>query len=211
MKVLLLKDVYKLGRAGDVKKVANGYGRNYLIPQGFAVLATPAAIQQADYIREVADKERAILNEEMSGIAEQMEDVRLTFPVRASETGRLYGSVNTRMIVEAINEELDLDLSHRQIDAQPLRMIGEHKVPVRLTVDLIPEIDVVVYREGETPEESIEEAEELAEEAEQADSESVGWADYKDDVLEEYDDLEEFEMEPEIEVEQEEGEEGEEA
>jgi large subunit ribosomal protein L9 len=207
MKILLLKDVYKLGRAGDVKKVANGYGRNYLIPQGFAVLATPEAIQQADYIREVADKERAILNEEMSGIAEQMEDVRLTFPVRASETGRLYGSVNTRMIAEAINEELDLDISHRQIDAQPIRMIGEHTIPVRLTVDLIPEIDVVVYREGETPEESIEEAEELAEEAEQADSESVGWADYKDDVLEEYDDLEEFEMEPEIEVEEEEGEE----
>jgi len=205
MKVLLLKDVYKLGRAGDVKKVANGYGRNYLIPQGFAVLATPEAVQRADYIREVADKERAILNEEMSGIAEQMEDVRLTFPVRASETGRLYGSVNTRMIAEALNEELDLDLSHRQIDAQPLRMIGEHKVPVRLTVDLIPEIDVVVYREGETPEESIEEAEELAEEAEQADSESVGWADYKDDALEEYDDLEEFEIEPEIEVEEEEG------
>jgi large subunit ribosomal protein L9 len=207
MKILLLKDVYKLGRAGDVKKVANGYGRNYLIPQGFAVLATPEAIQQADYIREVADKERAILNEEMSGIAEQMEDVRLTFPVRASETGRLYGSVNTRMIAEAINEQLDLDISHRQIDAQPIRMIGEHTIPVRLTVDLIPEIDVVVYREGETPEESIEEAEELAEEAEQADSESVGWADYKDDVLEEYDDLDEFEIEPEIEVEEEEGEE----
>ncbi len=205
MKVLLLKDVYKLGRAGDVKKVANGYGRNYLIPQGFAVLATPEAIQQADYIREVADKERAILNEEMSGIAEQMQDVRLTFPVRASETGRLYGSVNTRMIAEAINDELDLDISHRQIDAQPLRMIGEHKVPVRLTVDLIPEIEIVVYREGETPEESIEEAEELAEEAEQAETESVGWADYKDDALEEYDDLEEFEIESEIEVEEEEG------
>lgn len=203
MKILLLKDVYKLGRAGDVKKVANGYGRNYLIPQGFAVLATPEAIQQADYIREVADKERAILNEEMSGIAEQMEDVRLTFPVRASETGRLYGSVNTRMIAEAINEELDMDISHRQIDAQPIRMIGEHTIPVRLTVDLIPEIDVVVYREGETPEESIEEAEELAEEAEQADSESVGWADYKDDVLEEYDDLDEIEIETETEPEKE--------
>ncbi len=190
MKVLLLKDVYKLGRAGDVKKVANGYGRNYLIPQGFAVLATSAAVQRADYIREVADKERTILNEEMSGIAEQMADVRLTFPVRASETGRLYGSVNTRMIAEAVNEELDLELSHRQVDAQPLRMIGEHTVPIRLTVDLIPEIDVVVYREGETPEESIEEAEELAEEAEQAETESVGWADYKDEVLDDLDEIE---------------------
>jgi len=106
MKVLLLQDVYKLGRAGDVKKVANGYGRNYLIPQGLAVLATPGAMSQADTIRVEADKQRAIINEEMSGIAEMLKDVTLTFPARASETGRLYGSINTRMIVEAINEKV---------------------------------------------------------------------------------------------------------
>jgi len=65
MKILLLKDVYKLGRAGDVKKVANGYARNYLIPQGLAILATPGAIRQADRIRKQADVQRAALNKEM--------------------------------------------------------------------------------------------------------------------------------------------------
>ena len=116
MKVLLLQDVYKLGRAGDVKKVANGFGRNYLIPQGLAVLATPGAMGQADTIRVEADKQRAIINEEMGGVAEMLKDVTLTFPARASETGRLYGSINTRMIVDAINEKVGIELTHRQIE-----------------------------------------------------------------------------------------------
>lgn len=163
MKVLLLQDVYKLGRAGDVKKVANGYGRNYLIPQGMAVLATPGAMVQAERIRQEADKKRAVLNEEMSAVAEQLKDVTLTFPARASETGRLYGSINTRMISDAISEKAGVDISHRQIDSQPLRMIGEHMISVRLTVDLIPEIKVIVHREGESVAAALEEAEMLAE------------------------------------------------
>ena len=163
MKVLLLKDVYKLGRAGDVKKVANGYGRNYLIPQGMAVLATPGAMKQAERIRQTADRERAILNQEMSGVSEQLAGMTLTFPARASETGRLYGSINTRMIADALSEKAEVEITHRQIDSQPLRMIGEHVVNVRLTVDLIPEIKVVVHREGESVAAALEEAEALLE------------------------------------------------
>lgn len=163
MKVLLLQDVYKLGRAGDVKKVANGYGRNYLIPQGLAILATPGAMAQSEQIREDADKQRAILNEEMSGVAEQLRGVTLAFPARASETGRLYGSINTRMIADAVSEKVGVEISHRQIDSQPLRMIGEHTINIRLTVDLIPEITVIVHREGESVAAALEEAEMRAE------------------------------------------------
>jgi large subunit ribosomal protein L9 len=163
MKILLLKDVYKLGRAGDVKKVANGYGRNYLIPHGLAVLATEGALKNVDRIREEADKQRNILNQELSGLSEQMQAVTLTFPVRASETGRLYGSVNTRMIAEELSKHVDVEIPHRQIDGQPLRMIGKHTVGVRLTVDLVPEITVIVFREGESPEAALEEADALAE------------------------------------------------
>jgi large subunit ribosomal protein L9 len=163
MKVLLLQDVYKLGRAGDVKRVANGYGRNYLIPQGLAVLATPGALAQVERIREEANKERTILNKELSGVAEKLQDITLTFPARASETGRLYGSINTRMIAEAISEKAGVEISYRQIDSQPLRMIGEHAVNIRLTVDLIPEINVIVHREGESVAAALEEAALLAE------------------------------------------------
>ncbi len=158
MKILLLKDVYKLGRAGDVKKVANGYARNYLIPQGLAMLATPGAVRQADRIRKQADVQRAVLNKEMGVVAEKLADVVLTFPARASETGRLYGSISSRMLADAVSEKAGVEISHRQIDSQPLRMIGEHTVRVRLTVDMIPEIKVIVYREGETPAEAVAEA-----------------------------------------------------
>jgi large subunit ribosomal protein L9 len=163
MKVLLIQDVYKLGRAGDVKRVANGYGRNYLIPQGLAILATPGAMKQAERIRVEADKKRIVLNQEMSGIAELLDGVTLTFPARASETGRLYGSINTRMIAQAVSEKAGTEITHRQIDSQPLRMIGEHTVSIRLTVDLLPEIKVIVHREGESVAAALEEAEMLAE------------------------------------------------
>jgi large subunit ribosomal protein L9 len=79
MKVLLIKDVYKLGRAGDVKKVADGYGRNFLLPQGLAVLATPGAMMQAERIRSQADTKRAVLNNELGGVAEILSKLTLAF------------------------------------------------------------------------------------------------------------------------------------
>ncbi len=151
MKVLLLEDVYKLGRAGDVKSVADGYGRNYLLPQGLAVLATPGALKQAEQIKESAATRRRVRNEEMQDVAESLSEVVLTFPAKASETGKLYGSVTTQMIADALSEEIGVEVERRQIDSQPLRSLGEHKVEVRLTVDLVPELTVIVYREGEAP------------------------------------------------------------
>jgi large subunit ribosomal protein L9 len=166
MKVLLLQDVYNLGRAGDVKKVANGYGRNYLIPQGLAVLATPGSLKQVERIREKADKRRAILNEEMAGVAEQLKDVQLIFPARAGETGKLYGSITTQMIANELTERLSVEITKRMVDSQPLRLLGMHTVNVRLTIDLIPEISVVIHREGEPVENYMVDAEELASQAE---------------------------------------------
>ena len=152
MKVLLLKDVFKLGRAGDVKRVADGYGRNYLIPQGLAVLATPGALKQTDRITAQATVQREALNEELGAVAEQLSGVVLTFTARASETGKLYGSVTTQMIADSISEKIGVEINRRQVDSQPLRALGEHKVEVRLTVDLVPEVTVIVYSEGEEQE-----------------------------------------------------------
>ena len=149
MKVLLLKDVYKLGRAGDVKKVADGYGRNYLLPHGMAVLATAEELKQAEYIRAKATEQRAIVNKEMSAIAVKLSGLLLTFPARASETGKLYGSITTQMIAEAIQKKTGVELSRRQVDTQPIRTLGEHEIHIRLTVDLVPTISVIVHREGE--------------------------------------------------------------
>ncbi len=149
MRVLLLKDVYKLGRAGDVKRVADGYGRNYLLPQSLAVLATPGALKQSEHIRARANEQRAILNNEMGMIAGKIKDLKLFFPAKASETGKLYGSITNAMIAEAITKKSGVEVNRRQVDTEPVRSLGEHKVRVRLTVDLIPTISVFVHREGE--------------------------------------------------------------
>ena len=168
MEILLLEDVYKLGRAGQVKKVASGYGRNFLIPQGMAVPATRGALKQAERIAADADKRRSALNTEMSGVAEKFAGLQLLFPAHAGETGKLYGSVTTQMLADQINEKLGLRLDKRQIHSQPLRLLGMHKAAVRLTMDVIPEFEVVVYREGESPENYKVAAEQLAAAAEAA-------------------------------------------
>jgi large subunit ribosomal protein L9 len=174
MKVLLIKDVYKLGRAGDVKRVADGYGRNFLLPQGLAVLATPGAMAQAEHIRSQADTKRAVLNNELGGVAEILSKLTLAFPMKAGETGKLYGSITPLMISEAIKKKSGVEVQRRQMDIEPIRALGTYKVHVRLTVDLIPEITVIVHREGEAiefpreeqPEELVETAEVAAEQEE---------------------------------------------
>jgi large subunit ribosomal protein L9 len=149
MKVLLIKDVYKLGHAGEVKRVADGFGRNFLLPQGLAVLATPGALKQSEKIRTEATKQRAIVNNEMGAIAEIIKNMALAFPAKAGETGKLYGSISAQDVLTALKEKSGVEVKRQQIDMQPIRNLGEHKAHVRLTMDLVPEVKVIVYREGE--------------------------------------------------------------
>lgn len=149
MKVMLIKDVYKLGRAGDVKKVADGYGRNFLLPQKMAVLATPGAIKTAEQIRAKASEKRAILNDEMAVVAEALAKVHLSFGARAGETGKLYGSITSQELVDTLQAKTGFSIKRQQLDMQPLRTLGEHTICIRLTMDTIPEIKVTVFREGE--------------------------------------------------------------
>ena len=151
MKVLLIKDIYKLGRAGDIKRVADGYGRNFLLPRGMAVLATAGAMKQIETIKTQATARRAALNQEMGSTAEVIGKHTLYFPSKAGETGKLYGSITTEMIAEAITQQTGVKLDRRQIDVQPIRTLGDHKARIRLTVDLMPEVKIVVHREGEAP------------------------------------------------------------
>jgi len=153
MKVLLIKDVYKLGRAGDVKKVADGYGRNFLLPQKMAVLATPGALKQTEKIRSQAEIRRTEQNSELKDLANQVKGLTLVFAAKAGETGKLYGSITTQDVATAIQEKARFEVKKQQIDMQPIRNLGEFTAHVRLTMDLVPEIKVIVHREGEALEE----------------------------------------------------------
>jgi large subunit ribosomal protein L9 len=152
MKVLLIKDVFKLGRAGDVKKVADGYGRNFLLPQKLAVLATPGAMKTAEKIRSTGEVQRAALNNELKDLSDHINGVVLTFAVKAGETGKLYGSITTQDVATGIQEQTRYEVKRQQIDMQPIRELGEYKAHVRLTLDLMPEVKIIVHREGETAE-----------------------------------------------------------
>jgi len=152
MKVLLLKDVYNLGRAGEIKKVADGYARNFLIPNKLAVLATAGALTHVERIKVAASKQRELLNEEMGGLSEQIAALVLNFKAKVGETGKLFGSVTQQMITDAINEKLQTNVDRHQVESQPLREVGEHMVRVRLTFDLIPQVKVIIESEEEEKE-----------------------------------------------------------
>jgi len=149
MKVLLIKDVYKLGRAGEIKKVADGFGRNFLIPKKLAIPASPGALKLAESIGHKATERRAVLNNELSSVADVLSQVKLVFSVKAGETGKLYGSVSPQMVVDEIKSKHSIDLDRHQVAMEPIRNLGDFKVPVQLTLDLVPVITVLVTREGE--------------------------------------------------------------
>lgn len=155
MKVMLIKDVYKLGRAGDVKKVADGYGRNFLIPQGLAVIATAGALKQVERIRQQAEIRRAEQNSELKGLAEQIDGITVTFGAKAGETGKLYGSVTTQDVATAVSEQTRFEIKKQQVDMQPIRNLGEYTAHIRLTMDLVPEVKIIVHREGEAIEDEV--------------------------------------------------------
>jgi large subunit ribosomal protein L9 len=159
MKIMLVKDVYKLGRAGDIKKVADGYGRNFLIPQGLAVLATEGALKQVLKIKAQAEVRRSSQNNELQGLADQIKEVTLTFPAKAGDTGKLYGSITTQDIASALTESVRFEVKRQQVDIQPIRALGEFVARIRLTMDLVPEIKIIVHRDGESIESAVEHTE----------------------------------------------------
>jgi large subunit ribosomal protein L9 len=151
MRIILLEDVYKLGVAGEVVKVAPGYARNFLIPRSLAVKVTPGALRQSEHLRASADNRRAKRDKEYSKIAEQIEETTLYFGVKAGETGKLYGSVTPLEIAEQLNPKIGLKIDRRRVGDSPLRELGTFQVPVRLEANLVPTVTVVVFREGEDP------------------------------------------------------------
>ncbi len=100
MKVLLLEDVDKLGLAGKVVTVSDGYARNYLLPRGLAKVAGPGALQQAEQVAKAGERKRARLMSDAQALAQRIEAVTLTFQARAGEKGKLYGSITTAELAE---------------------------------------------------------------------------------------------------------------
>ena len=150
MEVLLKKDVKGVGHAGDIKKVADGYGRNYLIPQGLASQANQGAAKQAVQIKSTTERKEERERQSALSLAEKINALTLNFKARATDTDRLFGSVTASDIALAIEQAVGQEIAKRQVDLEhPIRDLGMHKVPVHLMSNIIPEVTVVIEREGE--------------------------------------------------------------
>ena len=150
MKILLTQDVETLGKAGEIKRVPDGYARNFLIPKGMAVLATEGAVKRAKFQRKTQTKLQRQAEEEAASLAEILWQLTLTFKAKAGEKGRLYGSITSSDIVEALERAVGRTFDKRKVQLKgAIREVGEHRVPVKLMTDVTPEITVVVEREEE--------------------------------------------------------------
>jgi large subunit ribosomal protein L9 len=148
MQVLLLKDVEGLGQVGEIKKVADGYARNYLIPRDFAVLATPGAVKQVKRHQQAEVGRQAKALSEAQALAEILDGKIVTFHARAGEGDRLYGSITSANIAEALEEKVDHEVDRRKIDLEePLKELGTHAVTVRLAPEAEAKVTVVIERE----------------------------------------------------------------
>ena len=166
MKVILRADVDNLGRLGDIVAVRPGYGRNYLLPQGLASMATPGNLKVFEQERRKLQAMNDAVKAEASALAAKIEAAKVVIEVRTGDGDKLYGSVTSTMIAETLAAAgVDVDRRRILLDT-PLRTIGEFKVRVRLHADVVADLNVKVvpeerarYDEAPQPEAQAEQAE----------------------------------------------------
>lgn len=150
MKIVLRQDVPKLGEAGTVQEVKPGFARNYLIPQGMAVLATPGEVKTAEHNAGVKARKIAKQEAQLQSLADKISGKRLEFTVRAGEGGRLYGSITASEVAEELAKVVGEEIDRRKVILEdPIRQLGEHSVTVHLVGRLRPAITVVAVGDAE--------------------------------------------------------------
>ena len=148
MKVLLIETVDNLGSAGEIKKVADGYARNFLIPKGLAVPATAAALKQAELRRQTEARHQKREEAKAELLARTLSQVTLTFQTKAGEKDKLYGSITNADIAEALERETGQAIDKRKVELEePIRELGSYDVPIKLLPGLAPRVTVIVERE----------------------------------------------------------------
>jgi large subunit ribosomal protein L9 len=147
MKIILREDVEKLGKAGDVVKVADGYGRNFLIPRRLAVPADVRNLKALEHERRVIEARARKVRRSAEALAEQLSTMSLVIPAKAGEEGKLFGSVTSRDITEAL-ERAGAPVDRKTVLlVDPIKQVGDYRVKVRLAAGITPEISVSVVPE----------------------------------------------------------------
>lgn len=147
MKVLLIKNVVKLGNRGEVKKVTEGYARNYLFPRNYAVSATPGSIRNVELVKGSWQKKAKNEQDAAKGIAAKLQGSTIKITKKAGDKGRLFGSVTNSEIADLIKTELNLDIDRKTILSDHIKELGQHDVTIRLAADVKATLQVIVLPE----------------------------------------------------------------
>ncbi len=147
MKVILREDIESLGRAGDIVKVADGYGRNYLIPKRLAVQADVRNVRALEHDRRVIEARAKKTRKSAEELGAKLSTLSLTIPAKAGEEGKLFGAVTSRDIAEALDSAGVTVDRKLVLLAEPIKQVGEYKVKVKAGTDIAPEISVSVVAE----------------------------------------------------------------
>ncbi len=149
MDIILQQDITGLGYVNDLVNVKNGYARNYLIPKGMAILADASAKKQlAETKKQQAYKEEKI-KKEAEAMAKNLEGITLTIGVKASTTGKIFGSVNNIIVANALQDQKDLEIERKKIEVagDSIKEVGQYKAKIKLHRDFSVEIDLDVKAE----------------------------------------------------------------
>jgi large subunit ribosomal protein L9 len=148
MKLILREDVYNLGKGGELVEVKPGYGRNFLIPRGLAVLANPKNIREVEHQKSVAAAKAAKLKASAEAVARRLAETPLSFKRKVGEQDKLYGSVTAMDLAEALAGR-GVQIDRRAIDlAEPLKTLGDFEVGVKLHSDVVGKVKVKVEAEA---------------------------------------------------------------
>jgi large subunit ribosomal protein L9 len=148
MKLILREDVYNLGKGGELVEVKAGYGRNFLIPRGLAVLANPKNIREVEHQKAVAAAKAAKLKASAEAVAKRLSDTPVTLRRKVGEQDKLYGSVTAMDVAEALAAR-GLDIDRRTIDlAEPIKALGDFEVGVKLHSEVVGKVKVKVEAES---------------------------------------------------------------
>ena len=154
MKVLLKEDVPKLGSVGDEVEVKDGYGRNFLIPTGKALLATPKNVKQFRHQKSIVDHKVKKFKGVAQGIADQLAQLSVSVTKKVGEQGKLFGSVTSQEIAELVSAQ-GIEIDRRKIQlSEPIKSLGEFKIPIKLHPEITAEFSLTVT--GEEPVEAPE-------------------------------------------------------
>ena len=147
MKVILKEDIPRLGRMGETVQVAPGYGRNYLIPQGKAILATSKNLKALEHEQMLIQRKADLVRKDAEGVAGKIRGLTLTLPRKVIDEDKIYGSVSVSDISQAL-EEAGIEIERKLINLnEPIKSLGEFQVPVRVHAEVTAELTVQVTKE----------------------------------------------------------------